>query len=167
MKYWDRLFALLDICEGESAGDSPHNWLVMGILIFCCCWFYRRLNKQSYYRWLVTNTHWRSNDFSVIFSLLCATCSLQSACHMITSSNGNIFALAALCEGNPSVTVGLPSQRPVTRSFDVFFDACLNKRLSKQSRDWPFETPWHSLWRHCKDTTTFKALAAATGNAIF
>ena len=27
-----------------------------------------------------------------------------------------------------------PSQRPVTRSFDVFFDQCLYKRLSKQSR---------------------------------
>ena len=26
-----------------------------------------------------------------------------------------------------------PSQRPVTQSFDVFFDLCLNKHLSKQS----------------------------------
>ena len=39
-------------------------------------------------------------------------------------------------------------QRPVTQSFDVFFDVCLNKRLSKQSRCWWFETPWRSLWRH-------------------
>ena len=28
-------------------------------------------------------------------------------------------ALLALCEGNPPVTVGLPSQRPVMRSFDI------------------------------------------------
>ena len=43
------------------------------------------------------------------------------------------------------------SQRPVTRSFDVFFDLRLNKRLSKQSwRRW-FETPSCSFWRHCKD----------------
>ena len=30
-------------------------------------------------------------------------------------------ALLAICAGNPPVTGGLPSQRPVTRSFDVFF----------------------------------------------
>ena len=41
------------------------------------------------------------------------------------------------------------SQRVVTRSFDVFFDLCLNKRLSKLSRRRWFETPWRSLWRHC------------------
>ena len=46
-------------------------------------------------------------------------------------------AFLALCEGKPPVTGGYPSQRPVTRSFDVFFDLCLNKRLSKQSiRQW-------------------------------
>ena len=58
-------------------------------------------------------------------------------------------ALLALFEGNSPFTGEFPSQRPVTRSFDVFFDARLNKRLSKQSgRRW-FETPSHSLWRHC------------------
>ena len=55
-------------------------------------------------------------------------------------------ALLALCEENPSVTGGFPSQRPVTRSFDVFFDLRLNKRLSKRSRCWSFETPSRSLW---------------------
>ena len=44
--------------------------------------------------------------------------------------------------------VGIPAQRPVTRSFDVFFDLRLNKRLSKQSRGWWFETPSRPLWRH-------------------
>ena len=42
--------------------------------------------------------------------------------------------LLALCEGNPPVTGGFPLQRPVTQSFDVFFDLRMNKRLSKQSR---------------------------------
>ena len=56
-----------------------------------------------------------------------------------------ISALLALWEGNPTVTGGFPSQRPVTRSFNVFFDLRLNKRLSKQSRRRWFET----LWRHC------------------
>ena len=41
-----------------------------------------------------------------------------------------------------------PTQRPVTRSFDVFFDLCLNKRLSKQSWGWWFETQSCPLWRH-------------------
>ena len=40
------------------------------------------------------------------------------------------------------------TQRPVTRSFDVFFDLRLNERLSKQSWGWWFETPSLPLWRH-------------------
>ena len=44
-----------------------------------------------------------------------------------------------------------PTQRPVTRSFDVFFDLRLNKRLSKQPWGWWFETPSWSLWRQCND----------------
>ena len=43
---------------------------------------------------------------------------------------------------------GIP-QRPVTQSFDVFFDLRLNKRLSKPSRRWWFSTPSRTLWRHC------------------
>ena len=46
--------------------------------------------------------------------------------------------LLALCEGNPTVTSGFPSQRSVTWSLDVFFDLCLNKQLSKQFRCWWF-----------------------------
>ena len=43
-------------------------------------------------------------------------------------------ALLALCPGNSPVPGEFPAQRPVTRSFDVFFDLRPNKRLSKQSR---------------------------------
>ena len=60
-------------------------------------------------------------------------------------------ALLALCEGNLPVTGGFPSQRLVTRSFDVFFDLRLNKRLNKQSRHRWFETPSRSLWRRCDE----------------
>ena len=35
-------------------------------------------------------------------------------------------ALLAICAGNSPVTGEFPAQRPVTRSFDVFFDLCLN-----------------------------------------
>ena len=55
----------------------------------------------------------------------------------------------SLGEGNPLVTGGFPSQRPVTRSLDIFFDLRPNKRLSKQSRRRWFETQSRSLWRHC------------------
>ena len=39
--------------------------------------------------------------------------------------------LLALCERNPTVTGGFPSQKPVTPSFDIFFDLRLNKRWNK------------------------------------
>ena len=63
-------------------------------------------------------------------------------------------ALLALCAGNLPVTGEFPAQRPVTRSFDVFFDMRLNKRLSKQSWGWWFETPSRPLWRHCNVCNT-------------
>ena len=60
-------------------------------------------------------------------------------------------ALLALCEGNPPITGGFLSQRPVTRNFDVFFNLLLNKRLSKQFIRWLFQTPSRSSWCHCND----------------
>ena len=57
-------------------------------------------------------------------------------------------ALVALCAGNSPVPAEFPSQRPVTRSFYLFFHLRLNKRLSKQSWGWWFETPSSPLWRH-------------------
>ena len=60
---------------------------------------------------------------------------------MMTPSIRNIFRVTGpLCRE-------FPSQRPVTRSFDVFFDLCLNKRFNKQSSRWWSEMPWCSLWR--------------------
>ena len=57
-------------------------------------------------------------------------------------------ALLAICAGNSPVPGEFPAQRPVTRSFDVFFDLRLYKRLSKQSWGWWFETLTCPLWRH-------------------
>ena len=67
---------------------------------------------------------------------------------MMTSSNGNIFRVTGHLCGNSPVPGEFPAQRPVTWSFDVFFDLRLNKRLSKQSWSWWFETLSSSLWRH-------------------
>ena len=57
--------------------------------------------------------------------------------------------LLDICAGNSLVPGEFPTQRPVTRSFDVFFDQRLNKRLSKQSWGWWLETLSRPLWRHC------------------
>ena len=50
-------------------------------------------------------------------------------------------ALLAICAGT--------AQRPVTQSFDVFFDLRLNKQLSKEWWGWWFGTSSRTLWRHC------------------
>ena len=65
-------------------------------------------------------------------------------------------ALLAICEGNPSVTGGFTSQRPVTRSFGVFFNLHLNQRLSKQPRLWWQGTPFRSLWHHCNEFRVYE-----------
>ena len=58
-------------------------------------------------------------------------------------------SLLAICAGNSPVSGDFPAQRPVARSFDVFFYLRLNKRLNKQSWVLWFETPSRPLWRHC------------------
>ena len=50
-------------------------------------------------------------------------------------------ALLAICAGNSPVPDEFPTQRPVTRSFDDYFDLRPSKRLSKQPWGWWFETP--------------------------
>ena len=60
---------------------------------------------------------------------------------LMASWNGNRVRVTG------PVTGGFPSQRPVTRGFDVFFDVRMNKRLRKQSKRRWFETPERSLWR--------------------
>ena len=67
----------------------------------------------------------------------------------MTSSNGNIFRVTGHLLRE--FTGEFPAQRPVTRSFEVFFDLGLNERLSKQSWGWWFETPSRPLWRHSNE----------------
>ena len=74
------------------------------------------------------------------------------------------FALLALCAGNSPVTGEFPSQRPVTRSFDVFFDLRLNKQASKHLWGWWFETPSRSLWRHHNESAFCAYLIVLTLN---
>ena len=68
---------------------------------------------------------------------------VESQPSMMAPSNGYIFCVTGPLCGE------FPTERPVTRSFDVFFDLRQNKLLSKQSWGWWFETPSSSRWRHC------------------
>ena len=86
--------------------------------------------------------------------LLCGTCCLPSLHDYAwwRHQMETFSALLAICAGNLRVHGKFATQRPVRRSFDVFFDLRPNKRLSKQSWGWWFETPSRSLWRHCRES---------------
>ena len=75
----------------------------------------------------------------------------KNALHTMTSSNGNIFRVTGPLCGEFTGPGEFPAQKPVTRSFDVFFDLRPNKRLSKQPWGWWFETTSRSLWRQCNE----------------
>ena len=79
-------------------------------------------------------------------------CNNHQSISMMMSSNGNIFRVTGPLSGEFTAQRWIPSQRPVTRSFGVSFVLRMNKRLSKQSRRWWFETPSRSLWHHCNAT---------------
>ena len=76
-------------------------------------------------------------------------------------------ALLAICAGNSPVPGEFPTQRPVTPSFDVYFDLRPNKRLNKQSWGWWFETLSPPLWRQrneklCDHTSHWQLRNAGT-----
>ena len=68
---------------------------------------------------------------------------------MITSSNGNIFCVTGPLFEEFTGPRWFPLTKASDANFDVFFDLCPNKRLSKQWWGWWFETQSRSLWRHC------------------
>ena len=95
---------------------------------------------------------WRRCSIALYAGHGCIYCVDKSTqLNMMTSSNGNIFRVTGPLCGEFTGPGEFPTQRPVTRSFDVFFDLRLNKRLSKQPWGWWFETPSWSLWRHCNE----------------
>ena len=107
-----------------------------------------------------TNVDWSSVESSDIhiraISLkmpqpITKICLKITCLNMMTSPNGNIFRVTGPLCGEFTGPGEFPTQRPVTRSFDVFFDLPLNKRLSKQPWGWWFETPSWSLLRQCND----------------
>ena len=95
----------------------------------------------------VTGIHFtKESPFNLLWSKFC--CVLIQKLTWWRYQMETFSALLALCEGNPLVTGGFPTQRPVTRSFDACFDLHPNKRLIKQSRRRWFESYSVSFWRH-------------------
>ena len=79
------------------------------------------------------------------------------------------FALLAIYAGNSPVSCELPAQRPVTQSFDVFFDLRLNKLLSKQWWGWWLKTLSRPSWRHWGQMTHIcisKLTIICSGNGL-
>ena len=72
----------------------------------------------------------------------------------------NFSALLAISAGNSPVIGEFPTQRPVTRSFDIFFDLRVNKRLSKQWWGWWFHTLSRPLWRHRNEKISHQCATA-------
>ena len=69
-------------------------------------------------------------------------------CHIMTSSNGNIFRVTGHLCGEVTGHRWIPRTKASDVELLCFLDLHLNKRLSKQSWGWWFETPSCPLWRH-------------------
>ena len=125
-----------------SLCSSQFPWLLMIPRRFCGRSDFIQNGRRDPMK---SRVDWKVNNVTLPFHHWCEGVVSLWRHQMVTFS-----ALLALCAGNsPVVTGEFPTQRPVARSFDVFFDLRLNKRLSKQSRGWWFETPSWSVWRHC------------------
>ena len=128
---------------------SQHSWPWLGAV-----W-------QYIHRWFFTPNDWcnmiNNHDFVTEAAISVSFCSIYAdiLCHVqilcaydyvlmyikMTSSNGNIFRVTGPLCGEFTGPGEFPTQRPVTRSFDVFSDLRLNKWLNKQPWGWWFETP--------------------------
>ena len=116
------------------------------------CWFGERLHYMA----LGFHTYDLYPTDLLVSSVLWHKCQsgflLSCNTSMMTSSNGNIFRVTGPLCGEFTGPGEFPTQRPVTRSFDVYFDLGPNEWLSKQWRRWWFKIPSRSLWRHCNDS---------------
>ena len=116
------------------------------------------LVKESH-RWPVDSPHKgpvMENHFNVMTSSchsikdrwMCLLNYVAQGHAMMTSSKGNIFRVTGHLCGEFTGPGEFPTQRPVTRNFDVYFDLRPNKRLSKQLWGWWFETQSRPIWCH-------------------
>ena len=89
----------------------------------------------------VVSTRWHSKEYSIFWrwilflqEILGSVVRLASISwwrHQMETNS----ALLAICAANSSVTGEFPAQRPVTRSFDIFFHLRQIKRLNREAGD--------------------------------
>ena len=117
---------------------------------FCC-----GLEPRRPMQYHISNFYYQIATSRILITIIWCRpdyqCQNQRSCHNSWWRHlmETYFALLALCAGNSPVAGEFLAKRSVTRSFDVFFELHLNKRLSEQSWGWWFETPSRSLWCHC------------------
>ena len=114
------------------------------------CWNYTDTNMPPYWDMYA---QWSVRNYGTS-----AACNMQ--CHAVITRvdhdnaiKWKLFRVTGPFAVNSPFTGEFSSQRPVTRSYDVFSDLRLNKWLNTQSWGWWFETPSGSLWRHRNDIT--------------
>ena len=140
-----------------------HIWCIWRVLskfsaVFCVTKrqsyiFHHQHLQYTILMWSCVSATERMNTFEFPVSY-CRSHHYKIGSNMMTSSNGNIFRVTGHLCGEFTGPGEIPTQRPVTRSFDVYFDLRLNKRLHKQPWGWWFETPSWSLWRQCNGLDT-------------
>ena len=160
--------ALLAICAGNSpvSGEFPaQRPVTRSVYVFFDLCLNKQLSKQSWGWWFETLRRplWRHCN-----ACNCNTCVVPGLNHSVIrlvscywlfreivmieyqsfamSSNGNMFRVTGPLWGETTGYRWIHLKRSMTRSFDVFFDLRLNKRLIKQSRSQWFETSLQCVW---------------------
>ena len=133
------------------------------------CWIVLHIFKQTSSQWTFLKFRWQKQKRTMhlsfhLFVWFCITGLMPGEdiwghIHMMTSSNGNIFRGTGHLCGEFTGPGEFPTQRRVTRSFDVYPDLRPNTRLSKQSWGWWFQMPLRPLWRHRNEITLTFILA--------
>ena len=122
------------------------------------CIRYTRIQRSPGYLCYII---WRHNDQGGVSNHQPHGCLLNRLFRRRSKKTSKLCVTGPLC-GEFTGPGEFPAQWPVTRSFDVFFDLRLNKRLSKQPWGWWFETPHWSLWRQCNAIPPNKILTIVT-----
>ena len=114
------------------------------------------------------NLYWTGTHPFKCYAHICTGPKLgyQGTCTWWRHQMKTFPALLAICVGNSPVPGEFPTQRPVTRNFDVFFDLRLNKRLRKQSWGWWFGMSLHPLWSHCNEKCLCLGAGPSAGTAM-
>ena len=128
--------------QGHHSRMAMSHWLTfLSVHASCCCPI---TNPQLLY----------------CFKSRCSINALRHSCvalvtqtnalhGMMASSDGIIFRVTGPLWGEYTGHPWIPLTKASDAELRYFFDVRLNKRLSKQSRCWRFETTWWSLWRRC------------------